>query len=190
MGPVGYLVVGPESSGTKLTAALLRAAGCRSTAIIGGDDGPELPLDGRPPLVRRSLPHDYEWWSIEDLVALLDVDQIHAVVTTRDWFAMADSQVVRGLTPDTATSFANIRRAYGAIFTGLAAASLPFFLSSYEAMVSRPDYAPRLLEFLGLPRASLPTYDGNAKWFEWHAEGVDRETRMAEYDARNRGAGG
>jgi hypothetical protein len=41
----GYLVVGPESSGTKLTAELLRRAGCRSAATDGGGDGSQLAFD-------------------------------------------------------------------------------------------------------------------------------------------------
>ena len=162
---VGYLVVGPESSGTRLVAELLRTAGCRSVAIIGHHDGPELPRDGRPPLVRRSLPHDFEWFAIPDLVRLLDTADAYAVVTTRDWFAMAESQVSRQLARDLDMAFANIRRAYRDIFTGLAELEIPFIVSSYEAMVAESRYGRRLLEALGLPAAAVDTYEGNSKWY-------------------------
>ena len=171
MGRLGYLLLGPESSGTKLTGALLRAAGCRSVAVAGNDDGPELPLDGHPPLLRRSMPHDRCWFAVAELLGELEVDQVQAIVTGRDWFAMAESQVARGLTPDRETAFANIRRAYREIWPALTEAGVPFVLSSYEALVSRPDYAHRLLEFLGLPRASLETYDGNEKWYAERPKG-------------------
>lgn len=179
MGPVGYLVVGPESSGTRMTAGLLRAAGCRPVAIVGRDDGPDVPLDGHPPLVRRSMPHGGRWWTIEEMLAALEVQEVRAVVTMRDWFAMVESQVARRLAPDAEAGFGAVRRAYSEILTGLVAASVPFVLSSYEAMVARPDYGARLLEFLGLPAAALETYDGNAKWYV----GDDPKARIAAYEA-------
>ncbi len=161
----GYLVVGPESSGTRLTAELLRQAGCRSVAIAGDHDGPELPRDGRPPLVRRSLPHDFEWFAIRDLARLLGTPAVYAVVTTRDWFAMAESQVSRQLARDLDVAFANIRRAYRDIFTGVAELDLPFIVSSYEAMVAERRYGVRLLQALGLPAAAVDTYEANSKWY-------------------------
>lgn len=176
-------MVGPESSGTRLTAGLLRAAGCRPVAIVGRDDGPDVPLEGQPPLVRRSMPHGDRWWTIEEMLAALEVDEVHAVVTMRDWFAMAESQVARRLAADVDAAFANIRRAYREIFTGLASAAVPFFVSSYEAMVTKRDYGLRLLELLELPAATLETYDGNAKWY---AE-ADREARIAAHETLERG---
>jgi hypothetical protein len=166
----GFLVVGPESSGTKLTAELLRRAGCRSVEIIGGDDGPDLPADGRPPLVRRSFPHGPHWFTVHQLVALLGAEGIGAedvqvVITGRDWFTMVDSQVARGLAADRETAFANIRRAYHDIFTGVGEFGLPYLLSSYEALTAQPRYAERLLHALGLPPASVECYEANAKWY-------------------------
>jgi hypothetical protein len=161
----GYLVVGPESSGTRLTVRLLSAAGCRLVEIVGDDDGPELPLDGHRPVIRRSIPHACEWPTMRELVSLVPAERVHAVVTTRDWFAMAESQVGNGHTPDVETSHANIRRAYGEIFSGLVAAGVPYVASSYESLVREPSYAPRLLALLGLPPASVAMYDGNAKWY-------------------------
>jgi hypothetical protein len=161
----GFLVVGPESSGTKLTAELLRRAGCRSMAIVGGDDGPELPLDGHHPLIRRSFPHGGDWPSFTDLVRLLAVDEVHVVVTARDWVAMVSSQVNRNLAADRPTALDNVRRAYREIFSGICALDLPFILSSYETLTSHPRAAAGLLAALGLPTASVETYKGNEKWY-------------------------
>jgi hypothetical protein len=161
----GFLVVGPESSGTKLTAELLRRAGCRSVEILGGDDGPDLPLDGHPPLVRRSFPHGPHWFTVPALVALLGAEDVHVVVTARDWFTTVDSQVGRRLAADRETASANIRRAYHDIFAGIAELGLPYLLSSYEALTTQPRYAERLLQTLGLPPASVECYEANAKWY-------------------------
>jgi hypothetical protein len=166
----GFLLIGPESSGTKLTAELLRRAGCRSVEIVGGDDGPQLPADGRPPLVRRSFPHGFEWFTVRQLVALLDAEDVDAedvqvVITTRDWFTMADSQVNRRLAADRETAFANIRRAYRDIFTGVCELGLPYLVSSYEALTAQPRYGQRLLQALGLPSAAVECYEANAKWY-------------------------
>ncbi len=161
----GYLVVGPESSGTRLTGRLLTAAGCRLIEIVGDDDGPELPLDGHPPAIRRSIPHAREWPSVGALAALLPAERVAVVVTTRDWFAMAESQVRRGHTPDLDTAHANIRRAYAEIFSELADAGMTYVASTYESLVREPDYGTRLLRLLGLPPASIATYDANLKWY-------------------------
>jgi hypothetical protein len=161
----GFLLVGPESSGTKLTAELLRRAGCRSVEIVGGDDGQDLPVDGHPPLVRRSFPHGPHWFTVRQLVALLGAEDVQVVITTRDWFTMIDSQVGRGLAADRDTAFANIRRAYRDIFAGVAELGLLYVLSSYEALTAQPRYAERLLQTLGLPLAAVEVYEANAKWY-------------------------
>jgi hypothetical protein len=63
------------------------------------------------------------------------------------------------------TSHANIRRAYGEIFSGLVDVGVPYVASSYESLVREPGYGRRLLALVGLPPASVATYDGNAKWY-------------------------
>ncbi|GAA1820971.1 hypothetical protein HC028_11685 [Planosporangium flavigriseum] len=171
----GFLLIGPESSGTKLTAELLRRAGCRSVGIIGGDDGPQLPADDRPRLLRRSFPHGFEWFTVRDLVALLDAEGVKAegvkaedvqvVITTRDWFTMVDSQLNRRLAADRETAFANLRRAYREIFAGVFELGLPYLVSSYEALTAQPRYAERLLDAIGLPPAAVECYEANAKWY-------------------------
>ena len=171
-GSIGYLVLGPESSGTRLTASLLEAAGCRRAAIVGGDDGPELPLDGHRPVIRRSAPHwqppsgPREWPDVFDLVRRLSVEHVRAVVTSRDWFAMADSQLRRDLVSRLEEAYRNIRMAYAVIIGGLNEHGIPFVISSYESLVAQPAYPQRLLTFLGLPPAEVEVYDGNRKWYQ------------------------
>jgi hypothetical protein len=160
----GYLVVGPESSGTKLTAELLRRAGCRSAATDGGGDGSQLAFDEHPPLVWCTFPHGRLWPKIAHLVPLLNVHEVYAVVTTRDWFAMSESQVNRRLAVDRQTAVGNIRRAYHEIFSGIGALGLPFLVSSHEAMMSQRGYTARLLDMLRLPPASFEMYEPACYW--------------------------
>jgi hypothetical protein len=154
----GYLVLGPESSGTNLTSAVLRAGGCR---LLDED-----PPDGRPPLLRVSLPYALEWPALSELVSRLKVHEPRAVVTTRDVFAMAGSQVAAGHVTDLAMAFHNIRRAYVYAFQGLGALQIPFVVSSYESLATRAAYPERLLSALGLRPARVAVYDGNQKWYE------------------------
>jgi hypothetical protein len=159
----GFIVLGPESSGTSLTRDLLRAGGCRLL-----DDEPP---DGRPPLVRVSLPYALEWPAIPALVSALKVHEVWGVVTTRDSFATAESQVAHGHVTDLDLAFRNIRRAYLYAFQALATLQLPFVVSSYESLTTEEGYRDRLLAILGLQPAKVATYDGNRKWYHPEAPG-------------------
>jgi hypothetical protein len=160
---MGYLVLGPESSGTNVTRDLLRAGGCRLL-----DDEPP---DARPPLVRVSLPYAREWPSIPALVSALKAHEVWGVVTTRDVFAMAESQVAAGHVTDLDLAFRNIRRAYVYAFQALGALQLPFVVSSYESLTTQEGYGDRLLATIGLQPARVATYDGNRKWYHSEAAG-------------------
>lgn len=67
----GILVVGAESSGTRLLARILTMGGCQGT------DAHMQPFDtmrrlpqamGKPLMWRRSLPHAHEWPDLRDLI--------------------------------------------------------------------------------------------------------------------------
>jgi hypothetical protein len=169
------LVMGPESSGTRLATRILVAAGCQ------GDDGHEqrwdagLPVripsmpEGAPLVWRRSVPHGGRW---PDLVTWIQWVRtrgyaVQAVVTTRDWRCMVESQVQTGhvRTPGQATN--NIERAYDCIFGALGLALAPFVTLSYESLVQRPERVQRwLAETLRLPRVpQVPVCDGNEKYW-------------------------
>lgn len=169
-----FLVLGPESTGTRLTTSLLIAGGC------AGDDTHFQPFDSlrfgeRDPIVwRRSFP-----WTIHRLWPDIGVDLLgplqergygisKAVVTARDWYATAKSQVYRKHVRDEATALENIATAYRKIFAQLHAHGIPARLVSYDAVVAHQDLAVRpLLQDLGLdPDASLPPIrDESAKYY-------------------------
>lgn len=166
-----FLVVGPERSGTRLVTKILLAAGGY------GDDGHEQRLDDKipdelPMLVwRRSFPHRREWPDLQSMAGRLRQKsyEVRAVITTRDWFAVAQSQVAEGLVDDLEMGYRNQQRAYGTIMAELMLAKVPFVIIGYEHLVQRPRQVIRnLMEYFDLPAlmaSGVEVYDGNAKWY-------------------------
>lgn len=162
-----FLVLGAESTGTRLVTRLLLASGC-----VGDGDhvqrwDSETPTD---PLVvwRRSIPHNKVWPDIggmADSLRALGYD-VSAIVTSRDWSAAVPSQVAIGHVPDAETALRQTRAAYPYIFAALLRHGIPYVLASYESLVTRPEAIGRLCDLLGLPRAEHEdVVDGNEKWF-------------------------
>ena len=163
-----YLVLGPESSGTRLMTRLLIAAGCEGT------DEHVQPWDSQTPTAplivwRRSLPHGGQWPDVQRLVARLqEADYaVTALVMSRDWHPMALSQIDNGHVADMAQAISHIQRAYGLIFPALAALRIPFELINLEGLIARPQQAvAELVTRLGLAQpAAVEVYDANAKHY-------------------------
>jgi LPS sulfotransferase NodH len=168
-----YLVLGPESSGTRLMTRILLLAGCLGSEEHDQPFDQVLPSAEEWPIVwRRSVPHRREWPDLGLMQRLL-VEQgfrVIAIVMARDWHAMAHSQVAVGHVPDIEIALRQIRNAYPYIYreTG-------FFdvLITYEGLVKRPEETLGwLMPMLGLPVPPVDIYDGNAKWYEMRREGV------------------
>ena len=172
-----FLVVGPESSGTRFLTSILIAGGCR------GDSTHDQPFDNwqfanADPIVwRRSFPwtEHHLWPNIElDLLKPLrkhGYADIRAVVLARNWFSLWQSQVdpEKRHAADEAAALENIGLAYQEIFTQLARATLPFLVVTYEALVFYQDRAARsLLRKLGLnEQAALPEFrPENEKYYQ------------------------
>lgn len=164
-----FLVLGPESSGTRLMTKLLMVAGCY------GDDGhvqrlDRDPLPNVPRLVwRRSVPHGKQWPDLSAAIQRLQRGGyvVTVVVTSRDWHAMALSQIEQTHAPDVAGAIRNVQWAYHHIFRALYLTHVPFEVVNYEALVSRPQaVTAQLMTRLGLPApAEVSIYDGNAKYY-------------------------
>lgn len=167
-----YLVLGPESSGTRLMTRLLMAAGCRGDDGHGQHFDDELPsADGTPIVWRRSVPHAEQWPDIQTMVAqLTDTGySTQAVVMTRAWWAMMPSQVANRNVPDQLAALGRIRRAYAHIYGPLWDCGVPFTVVSYEALVQWPgETVGNLCDLLGLPMPALDVVetikDANSKW--------------------------
>lgn len=165
-----YFVMGPESSGTRITTRLLVAAGC------WGDDGHPQRLDNfafmRAPdliVLRRSVPHATQWPPIAEIVGLMRAAkyEVYGIVTTRDMFCMVSSQVRVGHVPAPAHAWRNIRFAYKHIFKEIDEVGIWYVVSSYEALIQRPkEYSAWLGGVLGLPAPKgIEIRDGNAKYY-------------------------
>src|SRR5581483_9496380 len=90
-----FLVLGPESSGTRLVTRCLIAAGCQGC----GDHAQDLDasLDGAADLIvwRRSLPHGSLWPDLREMLLALRSHgyAVQVLVTVRSHYCMVRSQI-------------------------------------------------------------------------------------------------
>jgi len=173
------LVVGGESTGTRLVTRLCVANGC------AGDDEHDqrwdhgLPSPEDHPLIvwRRSIPHGAEGHSrhfpeLPELVRQLrsaDYDVV-LLVATRCWRATVKSQVAMNHVPSEALALENLRKAYLITIPKVNRMALQGGLEvhfvAYEALRD-PRAQVALLGAIGIPsRATLDVTDENAKHFE------------------------
>ena len=169
---LAVLVYGPESSGNRLLARLLVAAGCI------GDGGhfqrwETQPPTGESPIVwLRSLPLGtaHDWPDIAPQIALLRQlgYAVRLLSMRRDWHFTALSQVHNGHVVDYQAGLRNIRRAERLITR--ASQDVPWWSISYEALVAHPlPVLNAALRFMGLAELTeLPAgdaiFDGNYKY--------------------------
>ena len=169
-----FLVLGAESTGTRLLTSQLLAAGC------SGDASHEQPYDtgefgdADPIVWRRSYP-----WTVDRLWPDIGTELLpplhangyrvsRALVTTRDWYAIAKSQVRQQHVPSEAVALKNVTIAYREIFRQLAEHQVETLVVAYEAMATYKELALRkLLGELGLnPQAQLhPISDESWKYY-------------------------
>lgn len=163
-----FLVIGPESSGTRLLTRILIQAGCL------GQSGHSQRWDGADPVGdpivwRRSFPHAGRWPNLPSIIQRLrDLEyELHTVVTTRDWWAMARSQNNgHQHVSSMEEAFSHIQEAYRLIFLGISVADACYTMVSYESLVLRGRaYLAWLMPHLGLPVPEIGLYDANAKWY-------------------------
>ncbi|KKN84449.1 hypothetical protein LCGC14_0289110 [marine sediment metagenome] len=160
-----YLVLGPESSGTRMMTEILIAAGCV------GDPGHDQHFDQEFPteetiVWRRSVPHGGEWPPLDLMIHRLKQSgyAVFAVVTMRDWTAMARSQVEHwNHSFDSAIN--NIRTAYPYIFSSMLKFQVPYIMTSYESL---KEYGPQkdLFSAIGLEAPAFEVRDENRKRLE------------------------
>jgi hypothetical protein len=172
-----YLVLGPESSGTRLFTRILLNSGCAGSAEHQQPwDDFNFPEPTGPIVFRRSIPSEpwpnKQWPNIDEIVhRLRDKGYlVRAAVTTRDWQAVIRSQAHVPHVPDERHALQNLQRAYPHIFSALGNQHVPFVVVSYESLVYTPATLNYLLKLLDRPSFSpqqleeLNLYDGNTKW--------------------------
>ncbi len=165
-----YLIVGPESSGTRVMTQIFVEGGCF------GDFSHKQRLDnpghfGNDVIVwRRSFPYSGQWPSLEAIVRNLAIYnyEVYVVVMTRDMYATAQSQMhTWGRNYEEAIN--SIRTSYALIFSDLIKVNVPFIVVSYESMVQRGlDGLKNLFHLIDFePPDHFEFYDGNKKWLDY-----------------------
>lgn len=150
-----YLVLGPESSGTKLLTQCLISVGCAGSE---SDEQPwDISLDGTPDIIvwRRSLPHGGGWPNLNEMLVLLSrrgyVARVFGVI--RNQYCTAKSQVRQGHVSSVGEADVNIRRAVKEIATFVESHHLDCRWITYETMVHETQIFRAMLSewFLQLP---------------------------------------
>lgn len=162
-----FLVLGPESSGTRLATSILIAGGCYGSADH------HQPFDHSPfgdlnPVVwRRSVPHAGEWLDLDSLMRKCTGRTVHAVITTRDWHSTVQSQIAAPHAQDAEESRRKIQQAYKGIFGELSRVRIPFTVLSYESLLLNPIGTQQWLwDELGLQGGDpVVIRDENAKYW-------------------------
>lgn len=165
-----YLVVGPESSGNRLMARLLIAAGCYGDGDMFQrlDDRIPTPEEIDQPLVWvRSYPHGpngekykRHWPDIYNLIEKLrerSWSSVTIVVMVRDMYCVISSQVAHGHALDHIEAAQRCTQAYFRIFQQLS--EMPFgkipIIVTYEGLINNPEETMGWL----IPSLGLGTID-------------------------------
>jgi hypothetical protein len=168
------LVLGPESTGTRLATSLLLAGGCAGDATHFQPFDSWQFGDAEKIVWRRSFP-----WTIHRLWPEIGADLLRplhacgyevrkAVVTTRDWYATAQSQVRQKHVSSEAAALENMAIAYREIFRQLELYRIAPRVLAYDALIAHKDRAARpLLRDLGLDAEGPlpPVRDESTKYY-------------------------
>ena len=165
--PICYLVLGAESSGTRIMAKVFIAMGCLGSADHQQPFDDELPpaQPGRDIVWRRSVPHNVLMPTLMNMYDYLYDSgyQVKPVIVVRDWNCTAASQVRRGLAKDHAAAIERIRTAYDFIFRHVD--GFEYIVVSYDNMARAPlATLTWLAGVCGLPVPTVEFTDENAKW--------------------------
>lgn len=172
-----FLVVGPESSGTKLVTQILISNGCQGSATndqhLWSAIQQRLSIEVDPLVLRLSFPHGLDMIDLSQLLWHMRCLGYwpRVLITVRDWWVIQQSQCddhTHAFSPEHSEN--KIMDAYLRIFAGLIHCRTPFRLVSYEALVTRPAKTMRkIVEWCGLdfrPELSVHVSDENKKWYD------------------------
>jgi LPS sulfotransferase NodH len=166
---IAYLVIGPESSGTRMMTKILLKAGCSGSGEYsqpwdsGAFKGPKV-------VWRRSAPHGGKWVSSKQMInrCIAEGYTPKLIIMNRDWIAVSSSQVAHNHSGNLTQALGKIRRAYKEIYQDLLSTRDEFIVVSYESLVSRPK---QVLQYIStFTKLDIDTNykvkDGNEKWFK------------------------
>lgn len=166
-----FLVLGPESSGTRLMARLFVAAGCygdvdhkqRLDAALSNGE----PIDAPAIVVRRSYPYAKQWPNLHRLQARLQQAgyKARAVVIIRSMQFTALSSQRQAHERKMGRAMTRSANAFRHIGQALQETQIPFVWVTYESLVQRPEQEVAwLFKWAGLPAPQVRIFDGNEKY--------------------------
>jgi hypothetical protein len=193
-----FLIVGPESSGTRMvTDALIRAG-------VFGQPGHTQELDnldfsGRPDLIvlRRSVPHGDLWPDLSRVIRSMTEAgyAVSPIVTYRDKDYCVRSQLRAGHKATESEARTSYYWAYKHIFKHLAACGLFPVVCHYTSFVNNVEFRTLFFAQLGLPCPELELFDANLQYprrvrqFDRRVQCVDRLVQCSGRMARRLGRG-
>lgn len=151
--PECVLVVGPESSGTRVLTRLLIAAGAYGDGGHGQRlDRSDPPADCQFVVWRRSFPHGKKWPSLPEMIGRFVRlgFRCQTLVCVRHPAYMSRSQVSNGHSASLEQAGRRVKEAYRRIVSDLASTGATFVLIPYESLED-PGAVANLFSFLNLP---------------------------------------
>ena len=161
-----FVIMGPESSGTRILTQILISAGCI------GDGGHEQKFDDAIPppsavdapiVWRRSVPHHEgeQMPVLDEMVEQLDGYDITVLITTRSLYPVAKSQMRhRETIENLKVAYERIQNGYRHIFKQVT--KYDFMVVPYESLSQAK---VKICEIVGLDAPDVEIYDANAKYF-------------------------
>lgn len=169
-----FIVLGPESTGTRLaTRILIEAGGCHGSFAHGQSFDREIPSDVSPIAWRRSVPHMGRWLDLEQMLEHIGPScETRVVVTIRDRWCTARSQVANKHVSTVEQGLVNYRLALEMIFDQLSRSGTSYEVLIYESLILHPlRVQVALLDHLGLLRDPPQTFveirnENTKRWLE------------------------
>lgn len=164
-----FLVWGAESTGTRLMARLLCNYGCMGSYEHLQYFDNELPDAQNNPIVwRRSVPHAGQWPEFQSITKQICLHgfEPHIVITIRDLFATAKSQINVGHVQTFDEAVSNYKKAYLSIFSFLSQwPQFTYSLITYESLILNSVDIMRV-HFAELSlKEQLEVLNQNTKWY-------------------------
>lgn len=162
---VAYLILGYESSGTRMLTEVLVRAGIwgQYTHMQEMDD---LIFKGRPNRIvfRRSLPHNRIWPNIVEIIERIRLTgyQVIPIVIVRDRYACARSQVRHKHVETLGEAYDHMNYAAGLILTTLC--NYNPIVIAYEKFIDSVEYRKDFCSLIGIELPKMKFYNANTKY--------------------------
>lgn len=162
-----FIVLGAESSGTRLMVKVLINGGCKGTSDHF-QDFDHQPIKGDYIVWRRSVPHNHQDVYLDEMLRRLSEYEITIIVMVRNWDALEKSQIAAPHVSCLAEAQYNIPKAYKSIFEQLIKLELDYILIPYESLILNPVLVQqKIYERFGLSgEPVLPITNENHKWLK------------------------